>query len=213
MKGNWKYLIRIVIALNIAYIGLYYYTNFLYKSNIQPNQNERIISLNNTTKLPTLKEQFPPLEYGDLIQDHKLVDVGGTNINISSANHKFKYIKITQPLIPDNIDIDNLTTFIELRNILNNSRIQFFYIVVGEFSSKQKEILSDIQKRFNIRITSISNSQLYEYFKLPDCRCGLNILLDSDNKVRLAHKGLKYETLQKIFNQELLKNSISNEEY
>ena len=185
MKGKWKYLLYIVIVLDLVYIGFYGYNKYI---RIPMSRTSRAAVANpDTTSVST--EFILPFDYGDTVKNHVLTDVAGEIIDISPANNNFKFLNIIQISNPDKINIDYFSTFIDIRKEFINKEIEFLYINIGEFSLKKKKELSKFQEKFNINICSISTDLMKKLYKLSNCKCGYIILLDNNNQVRFANTG------------------------
>jgi len=123
---------------------------------------------------------------------------------ISSENQKIKVIITVQPQKQDNLNIQQLKYFYDFRKIIKSDSILFIYLIIGNKKDYSNNQLLEIEKRFNIKFGFISNEQLYEVFKLKECKYGGIFIINKDNRIRLSLATLiDIETIKEIIEREL----------
>jgi len=211
---KWKYLVTAVIIMDIIYIALFYYINLMY---YPQNINKKITryDLNENTQKVVLSGKSLSLEYGDIIQNHELYDMFNNKVIISNSNMMFKFLKFVPLLNSDNIDINDIISFIELVHKfenseiqINQSKIQFFYVVIIDSLNLNRSKLANFQKKLNINIITISKDELFKYYKISENYNGFSVLLDKFNKIRFAYNTQENELVLRIIRQELLKDTL-----
>ena len=193
MKKSIKYFIMFIVVLDILFL-MQWASEKYYIKNKSP-----VRSVNNDTKTDKF---MLTLDYGDIINDHNLNTVSNKLTSISNDNQNFKYIYILSTETK-NINVDNLIRVIELKKIFNSEQIKCIFMFIGEFDTKKKKELSVLQGKYSVIITSASKQFIKDIYNLNNCKCGYNVLLDRNNKVRFAHPSVSFETLVNIIKQEL----------
>ncbi|KPK96249.1 hypothetical protein AMJ80_01120 [bacterium SM23_31] len=205
MKGKKKYILKVIIILNISYLFFFYY-NVYFKNKINIFNHKIEKKSTNISKQISMNNQ---LEYNYILSDYKLIDILGNEILITKKNSKLKYIEIIQTDSVFTIELDYLISFNELIKEFDNNEIISILIIMGNIPKKQKDILLKIQKKLNGFIVISNKEKVHDYFKLSEIKYDIYcLILDKNNNVRFSGIRFDLEIMKRIIQNEIRKNSL-----
>lgn len=199
--------INIFIAINIMYLLLYGYNKYIWSPKIADEiYNKRVTSIisSELTSIPPVLK----LKYGDIVDNHTLIDVLGNNINISNNSKFYNYLYFMKAIDPNKLKIDDLSYIIELnKQIIEEykSKIRFISIIVGDSSNIEYEYLKKMEKRLNISIVYLTNENVSNFYNISNWGCSYCILLNTENRVVYSFYPVPVKYLSDIIIRELHK--------
>jgi hypothetical protein len=191
MNKKVKLFIVIIIILDIIFL-VQWIINKNLSNNVIVSSTNSEKNINNIIKL----------EYGDTIKEHKLIDVDSNEINITKLNKQYKFIKLVRLSNNLNVIIKDLTNLDSLKNEYRYS-VLFVYLTVGEIDLKNKKVLVKLINKYEIPIVNMLEEDAIKQYNISEIRCGLNILLDSDNRIRFVYPDNDLSLLKQVIKNEL----------
>jgi len=195
MRNKIKYILIIFLLLDLTFLIQWGILKYNKKKNID---NDSKIE----NELFATGEYLLLLNYGETIINHSLKDISNEIVSISSHSNEFKYIYFSQAK-SNNVKIEDIIRINEIKDSFKTDRIKWVIVIIGDIDLKKNNELYAIQKKYGIVISNISKELAENIYKISNSKCGYNLLLDQNNKVRLAHPSLEVNIMKRIIKQEL----------
>ncbi len=200
MKNKIEKSLKLSAIVSVIF-AILFSVHLNYSDSVKPKFDEEEIM---KTEPTTSAKPVILRNYGDIVDDTIIENVNGKPILISKENQKWKYIKIIHRSNTENMGLDHFTNFINLLNGFSDKNIDFIFLVLGEFNERKKKELSTFQKKYNFQIAQITEKNLEQLFKSVNCKCGLALILDKDNKTQFANTTLRNEIMKTVLESQLI---------
>ncbi len=197
MNRKIKILIYLVIIFDVIFMGIWGINKYLWKGSVST------ANLNADTVYES-KDIELKYNYGDYLKGFTIYDVSDDPLTITADYNKFKYFRIDKRSTEDKLNIDFFVGTASIRKDIEDENLDVFHLVmIDKLSESKKRELLKIQKKLNIHICLVQSEELIEIFSIPECKCGIDILLAKDNAVRFFNFSGGFKLIKDIISKEL----------
>ncbi len=209
-----KYPAVVILLIISAYSNYKMITGYVFSDNkilyqeLSGNQARQAGVKNRITKSSS-PDKDVHLNYGTLVRNHFYTDIFGNKVEISGGSKSFKLITISRPQYNNRIDNIQFDKLSDISKNLSGRNIFYIHLAVKESKNSPAAEFKIPENRKSVKICPADRKNVLDIYKLKSCNCGYIILLDPENRLRLATSGINTHILEYLVKKEMQKEDIS----